>query len=773
MLTIAVLGLGATMLLRAFATSQYEEAEQLEVQNSLERAKRAIGAELDDLASKTADWANWDDSHHFLQGRMPEFAGQNLTQEALKNLHADAIVLVNLDGAILGQVSLRTDEGWAVLDPAGLAEALSRDPGLARRLPRGGEGVLKVSGRLCFTAVRPVTPSTYRAAPVGYLIFVSVVDDTQIKALEDITMSRLGLTSFTGSDSSLLAPVVSGDQIQGRTSLEDIFGKSNILLTVATPRTLYQRGIALIYMTNGSFIALGVLLGLVVILALQRSALLRLERLTLEVDEVAHGSGRSEVTEEGKDELSKLALNVNHMIATIRRNEDELKAHNERLEQVVLERTRQIQHQSMHDKLTGLANRALLKETLLSTLACRTAHESGPALLFIDLDNFKTINDSMGHAAGDELLRTVARRIQNTVKKNDLVSRVGGDEFIVLLTSATTEAEGLAVADRILAGLKEPFRLQSGEAVAGGSIGAAMAKGGEPGADELIRRADAAMYKAKNSGKNAVRLYDPTLDEELTEKATLGVNLRKALDDSLIFPEFQPVADLSTGRIVGCEALARWQMSDGTRVSPEKFIPIAEDSGLIVSLGYQILERACLEVRPWLAQSLAGFRLSVNLSAAQVQREDLVSRVADALARTDFPPQNLQLEITESILMANEEVVLRKLKSLKVLGVALALDDFGTGFSSLSSLSGYPIDVVKVDRSFVSRITVDADAMAVSAAIVALATTLGMHCCAEGIERKDQALRLAGLGCEFGQGWHFGKSLPADEFSRLLERPAA
>jgi diguanylate cyclase (GGDEF)-like protein len=773
MLTIAALGLAATISLKAFATTQYEEAERLEVQTSLERAKRALHAELEELASKTADRATWDDSQQNLQGNLPSFASKHLTQQALQNAHADAIVLLNLRGDIAAQVTRKTDGGWMVLDPVALSQALSQGRGLARRLPQGGKGLLAVGESLCLVASHPVAPSTYRANSLGFLVMVSVLDDERVRALEEVTMSRMSLAPRQNSDPLFPAAAVTEYQIQGRTFIDDLYGKSEILLTVSTPRTLYQRGLALIYLTNGSFVVLGVLVGLVLLFALQRTALLGLERLTKEVDEVAHRSGRTEVTAEGRDELSTLAKNVNHMIATIRRNEEDLKAHNEKLELVVLERTRQIQHQSMHDKLTGLANRALLKETLLSTLACRTPHDKGPAILFIDLDNFKAINDTMGHAAGDELLRTVARRIQNSVKRQDLVSRVGGDEFIVLLASAASEAEAVGVAERILLGIKEPFRLQLGEAVVGGSIGAALAYGGEPGADELIRRADAAMYKAKNTGKNTIRLYDPSLDEELTEKATLGVNLRQALEEGVIFPEFQPVADLSTGRIVGCEALARWQMPDGSRVSPEKFIPIAEDSGLIVGLGYQILERSCLQVRPWLASSLNGFRLSVNLSPSQVQREDLVSRIADILARTNFPPQNLQLEVTESILLGNEEVVLRKLKSLKVLGVSLALDDFGTGFSSLSSLSGYPIDVVKVDRSFVSRITVDADAMAVSAAIVALATTLGMHCCAEGIERQDQAKRLAGLGCEFGQGWHFGKALGAEEFSQLLGSRAA
>ena len=434
------------------------------------------------------------------------------------------------------------------------------------------------------------------------------------------------------------------------------------------------------------------------------------------------------------------------------------------------------------DELTGLANRARLRERVSDALrADRAANPTGDsaedgglvALLFIDLDGFKAVNDSLGHASGDVLIQEAARRLHEAVRPTDLVARLGGDEFAVLLTAAAGRRHAVELARRLLHVLEAPYQLGDSEMVISASIGVATATPGDD-ADVLVRDADLAMYRAKATGKGRVEYYRPEMYETVLRRVELERDLRTALERDELHVAYQPIVDLRTGRPVAVEALLRWRSALRGDVGPLDFVPFAEESGLIVPIGRWVLDQACRQVSRWRRAGI-DVRLCVNVSARQLQSPRLVESVAATLRTYSLPPQQLTIELTESVLIDDAERTLAKLHLLREIGVGVAVDDFGTGWSSLSYLRRLPVDTVKVDRSFVAGLGEDNDVAAVTRAIVRLATDLGMSLVAEGVERTEQARQLVAMGASLAQGWLFAKAAAPEEVGALLAtgRPLA
>lgn len=432
----------------------------------------------------------------------------------------------------------------------------------------------------------------------------------------------------------------------------------------------------------------------------------------------------------------------------------------------------QMVHQAYHDALTGLPNRTLFMERM--TGAQRAAkHKSGLlAVVFIDLDNFKIVNDSLGHEAGDALLSIVAERLLDSVRVGDMVSRLGGDEFTLLLEDVPSEQEIVQIVERIVEALRAPILLPQKELFASASIGIAYTDGTENlSEDTLLRYADTAMYHAKSQGKCGYALFDPAMNAHVVERMEIETGLRLAIERDEFVVQYQPLVNLESGRIVGAEALVRWEHPTRGMVSPSQFIPIAEEAGLIAGIGYLVLEKACRQWKTW-ADSLGegfDFIMNVNLSGRQLQRPDVVERVTEVLDAIQMPPQNLKLEITESVIMENMEDVIAKLREFRNLGIKLAIDDFGTGYSSMSSLSSFPVNTVKIDKAFVQQLGQQEEANAVVAALIMLSKTLRMDVTAEGVEQKEQVIQLQTLGCHVGQGYYFARPTDAAEFTKLLE----
>ncbi|MEW9672240.1 EAL domain-containing protein [Ammoniphilus sp. 3BR4] len=462
------------------------------------------------------------------------------------------------------------------------------------------------------------------------------------------------------------------------------------------------------------------------------------------VEEISKGNFSVRVKYQRKDELGLLSEGINTM--------------SQNLESY----TNQIRFQADHDSLTNLPNRRSFSANLKDSIEQASQKKNTVALMFLDLDRFKSINDVFGHTMGDQLLVAVADRMQNDLGK---VYRIGGDEFTIILTD-TNKKEAEIVAKQVLALLTQPFHLDGQELYISTSIGISMYPFDGENAETLIKNADISMYRAKEKGKNTYQFSNSDMDQILLKRTILERDLRKALEKNELQLYYQPKIDLGTGRITGVEALLRWFHSKYGLVSPAEFIPLAEETGLITSIGEWALRTACQQNKLWQNQGYPLMSVAVNLSARQFQKQDLVDVIVGALEKTGLEPQYLELEITETVAMSHADFVIEKLNSLKSLGIRLSIDDFGTGYSSLSYLKKFPIDTLKVDRSFIKDISNDSDSKTIVTAIIAMAHHLNLNVVAEGVEKEEHFFFLQQHGCNEIQGYLISKPLSVGDFEK-------
>ncbi len=431
-----------------------------------------------------------------------------------------------------------------------------------------------------------------------------------------------------------------------------------------------------------------------------------------------------------------------------------------------------IRYLARYDPLTGLLNRSAWREHAREILRHAVRHDDRCAILFLDLDDFKTVNDSLGHAAGDRLLAQVATRLGGCVREEDLVARLGGDEFVVLLSRLAQEDEPARVAERVLAALARPLQIEGHPLHLSASIGIALHPNDGNEIDSLLKQADTAMYDAKASGRNAYRFFLPEMTARATRRLQTEAELRRAIEGGELILHYQPQV-AAAGGTVGCEALVRWQHPERGLLAPDQFIAFAEQSGLIVPLGEWVLREACRQQVHWRASGFTPLTMAVNISAVQFRRRDFVARIKHVLAETGADPAHLELEITESALMDATPELVARFEELVELGLTLALDDFGTGYSSLSYLKRLPIGRLKIDRSFVDGLPDNPEDVAITSATLSLARDLGMDVVAEGVETDEQRRFLRDRGCEAMQGYLFSRPLAVDAFTAWVEMHAA
>jgi diguanylate cyclase (GGDEF)-like protein len=496
----------------------------------------------------------------------------------------------------------------------------------------------------------------------------------------------------------------------------------------------------------------------------------RLARLVDHVVELASGNLAARLAPSAaSDRIDALVVGIN-MLA------EELEWLGRDLEARVAERTRQLelaQHQleqlALYDPLTGLANRTLLADRITRAVSRADRGGATPAVLLLDLDGFKSVNDSFGHAAGDLLLVEMAHRLRAVVRDEDTVARLGGDEFAVVLCNATDE-QALEVADRIMTAITRPVVVGDATCWVGASIGVRLAdRGQQP--DTLLRDADTAMYAAKAGGGGGVQLYRPAMHTAVMSRVRVTEELRTALADAQLALYYQPVVDLRTGRPVGAEALVRWRHPVRGLLQPREFIAIAEDVGLVVDLGRWVLETAIAQLADWRTTGVvaaAEFTMHVNVSPVEFRSPHFAATVLGCLARHDVAATDVLLEVTESHLMGDDPQTLHAMESLRAAGVGLAIDDFGTGYSSIGYLRRLVVDTVKIDRSLVTGLDADPRQQRITAAILGVVSAFGLTCVAEGVETRADAERLAALGCPYGQGSLWGDPEPADVLAGRL-----
>lgn len=473
--------------------------------------------------------------------------------------------------------------------------------------------------------------------------------------------------------------------------------------------------------------------------------------------EVGNNDWSLRLPERGQDEISQLSSGINRMLEKI--NE---------LFRGLNNNIQDMEYLAYYDQLTGLQNRLLFKEQLRTALISAEREQQSLALLYLDLDHFKDINDSLGHEAGDQLLIEVGKRLRRCLRDADSVARLGGDEFSVLLRHVRDERDASEVANKIIAVLAQPIRVSSQEVLVGASIGITLAPSDSNRLDELMKNADLAMYQAKSQGRNIYQFYTSEMNRKVDLRLRLERDLRRALEYQQFELDYQCQMQVSTGRIVGFEGLLRWNHPQLGRVGPDEFIPLAEECGLIVPIGKWVLRSACLQARRLQQAGFDAVKVSINISARQLNDAHFVSDFEQIVAETRAEPGSLVLEVTESTLMADTRVALEHLRAVRALGVGLAIDDFGTGYSSLSYLKRLPVNSLKVDRSFVQDLPDDEEDRAITSLIVAMARSLNYQVIVEGVESSPQLDFLRQCGCDFAQGFYFSRPVSAEQVFVLL-----
>lgn len=733
--TLGVLA-GAFVLLAALlvplVADRFREVEDFRIAEALDRARDTIGEYLKAIDSKAGDWSQWDDSYEFVARPTQHFIDTNVPDNSLVQLEINLVAFVDPSHRVVLAKAVDLESATAAPVPAAFRTAVPADSPLLRAgMPgHGVSGTMLVDGRCLLVAARPLLNSLGEGPSRGTLIFGRFVDRALTARLSAV--AHLDLEVWAYGDPALPAParaaraalgspqamhleLLDDDRAAAYAYLAGLDGRPAMLVRIETDRRVHRVAAATLWTFVAAFAAAGIVAGVLVWVLF-----LRLER-------------------------SRRAL---------RRSEA------------------QRVHEATHDPTTGLPNRFLLVDRIRMALAeARRRHDS-VAVVSLSLDGFQEVNDGLGHAAGDLVLRGVAQRLVARVREGDTVARSGGAAFALALTHLHGAEDAARVAERLLECVRPPVPVDGREATVTASIGIAVFPEDGDDPDRLARDAGLAMHEAHAQGGDCFRMHDASLAERIRTTVELRARLREALERRQFVLHYQPQIELGTGSTVAVEALVRWRDPERGLVPPAVFIPVAEETGLIVPLGEWVLRQACAQAEEWRTSGPRACRVAVNVSARQF-RPDLPALVTGVLRDTGLPAAFLELEITESLAMRDAGLTRTILDELRTLGVSLSLDDFGTGFSSLAHLSGFPVQSLKIDRSFLLHDFATPRNQALVGAMIGIAHNLGMQVVAEGVETVEHEDFLRRHRCDLLQGYRYSKPVPAEEVtSRLSAEPA-
>lgn len=778
--------------------------EKNSVYQDLQRVKEALNREGEALAGTTSDYANWNDMYSFMQGNNPSYVINNMNLPGLINIHFDLVTYWNTEGHLVVGASIDEKKGSVVPYPDGLEKYIY--PGAllfknTKKMERFFGFGLTSNGLMLFAA-SPLRDSDGVKPSLGTLISGRDISPDLVAKISEVTKVKIDLIlpdkinsnpkfknefdEMTLNTQEMSIHPLNKDDIEGYLVLHDINNNPIVMMHVLTKRAIYSVGYRSINYFIMATIILGCIVSLVFMLMLRRLIIKRLENLSKDVLDM-NGADNEQLSRRvkvvGHDELSIVSTQLNHMMDIIQSSHQDLEQRvnlrtgelvesnkqlqNEIRERKVAEVSLTIHKENLiqlahYDSLTKLPNRMYFNTMLSEAIDNANKTQQKMALLFLDLDGFKKINDGLGHHVGDQVLIEVAKRFRKHIRDSDVLARLGGDEFIILLKNIK-DCYAQAFSTRILDDLLNPIIIEHHEFFINTSIGISIFPEDGLTLTSLQKNADMAMYKSKRSGGQCYSYYTEDMEIDARNHIELESNLRKALKNNEFELYYQPKYDVYSAEIVGVEALIRWNHPVLGMILPDTFIPIAEESGIILSLGEWVLNEACRACKSWLDQGYKDMPVAINISAKQFHLQDIAGIIKSALLNSQLPAKLLQIEITETAIMINLDDTERKLKEVNALGVKIAIDDFGVGYTSISHLKRFPVDFLKIDRSFVNGIPNNKDDLAIVKAIVVLSQSLEMCCIAEGVETIVQLDCLKELQCKMAQGYFFSRPLPEDK----------
>lgn len=747
----------------SFLLNSFFQLENTHAKDDAYRVQEAFLQQQILLKNFITDWGHWDDLYDFMNDKNPTFIKNNIVKSALVKLNIDYLGFIDNNHKLVYQ--FKANPSIALGD----------------HLDQSKDGIIQVNDQLYFIAISDITDSYKQKESRGKIIAGRLIDLQIIDTLRMITKMDISLYTLNQiKQDSLLLNIFDKLASDNRQDKLILYKNSKLLdvyalvrdyqehpvafFDITMPRTISAIGLKTINYYLFAIVLLAVLFSLLLFWIIDSLVINRLRKLDSTITSIKKQKQLDQrVNIESNDELSSVSTAINEMLDIIQASQETLEHQvEERTKELALskERLAKLAH---YDDVTLLPNRVFFNELLNKAITSAKRHKEILAILFIDLDHFKKINDAFGHGMGDQVLNKIGQRFKEVLRSEDVIARSGGDEFIILLSNIKEEKYAGFVAEKIIKSCENPIRLNELEFFIDVSIGISIFPTDGSSLEDLQKNADMAMYKAKKSGGSIYHYYTNEMEMAAHEYIKMEALLRKALLQNEFELYFQPQLTLANGTINHAEALIRWNNPEIGLVAPDHFIPLAEKIGFIIPIGEWAIKEVCRINKAWQDAGYDPITVAVNISAKQFHHQDVVHIIHDALINTKLDPQYLEVEVTESAIMENVELTITKLKAIHELGVSISIDDFGTGYTSINYLRQFPVNILKIDQTFIKGIPQQANDIAITSAVIALAHNLGLKVIAEGVETKEQIQFLVNNQCDMIQGYYLSRPLPAGE----------